>query len=241
MSEQIRPAKLGRVATFAGRSLEVLRDMILDGTLAPGERLNEVQLSQALGISRGPLREAIQRLASEGLVEAVTHRGAYVRSFSANELTEFYELRIALETHAVRLAARQTPQERIDELNQLLDNTESSMGQDAAATYPADQDFHAQLAGLAAKPPLLNALTEVGRKIQLARARSAHQPRRARTALDEHRAIVAALSSRDGDHAAALLEAHLVSSLNNASAVLCADEISSGQEVPVAQSAANPS
>ena len=228
MTEQIRPAKLGRSATFAGRSLEVLRDMVLDGTLPPGERLNEVQLSQALGISRGPLREAIQRLASEGLVEAVTHRGAYVRSFSPNELADFYELRIALETHAVRVAARQAPAESIAELNQLLDETESSMDVDSTGAYPADQDFHARLARLAAKPPLMNALTEIDRKIQLARARSAHQPRRARTALDEHRAIVAALSARDGDKAATLIEAHLESSLNNALAVLQADEAQNG-------------
>ncbi|WP_433502622.1 GntR family transcriptional regulator [Pseudonocardia halophobica] len=224
MTEQNRPAKLGPVATFAGRSLEVLRDMILDGTLSPGERLNEVHLSQALGISRGPLREAIQRLASEGLVEAVTHRGVYVRSFSARELSDFYELRIALETHAVRLAARYAPQERIDELGRMLDDTESSMGSDATGSYPADPDFHARLARLAASPPLIQALTDVGRKIQLARARSAHQPRRARTALDEHRTIVAALDDRDGDHAASLLEAHLSSSLNSALAVLRAAE-----------------
>jgi DNA-binding GntR family transcriptional regulator len=224
VTEQNRPAKLGPVATFAGRSLEVLRDMILDGTLAPGERLNEVHLSQALGISRGPLREAIQRLASEGLVEAVTHRGVYVRSFSARELSDFYELRIALETHAVRLAARYAPQERIDEVGRMLDDTESSMGPDSTGSYPADPDFHARLVRLAANPPLIQALTDVGRKIQLARARSAHQPRRARTALDEHRTIVAALADRDGDHAATLLEAHLASSLNNALAVLRAAE-----------------
>jgi DNA-binding GntR family transcriptional regulator len=196
--------------------------MILDGSLEPGERLNEVHLSQALGISRGPLREAIQRLASEGLVEAVTHRGVYVRSFSSGELADFYELRIALEGHAVRLAARHAPAERIAELDRLLDETESSM--DATGPYPADQDFHDRLARLAAHQPLLDALTGVGRKICLARARSAHQPRRARTALDEHRAIVAALAERDGEHAAALLEAHLTSSLDNALAVLRAAE-----------------
>jgi DNA-binding GntR family transcriptional regulator len=222
VTEQSRPAKLGRVATFAGRSHEVLRDMILDGTLSPGERLNEVHLSQALGISRGPLREAIQRLASEGLVEAVTHRGVYVRSFSSRELSDFYQLRIALETHAVRLAARHGARERIAALDRLLDETESSM--DLSGPYPDDHDFHARLAGLAASPPLVEALADVGRKIRLARARSAQQPRRARTALDEHRAIVAALVERDGEHAAALLEAHLTSSLDNALAVLRAAE-----------------
>jgi DNA-binding GntR family transcriptional regulator len=224
VSEQSRPPKLGRVATYAGRSLEVLRGMILDGTLAPAERLNEVHLSQALGISRGPLREAIQRLASEGLVEAVPHRGVYVRSFSARELSDLYELRIALETHAVRLAARYAPQQRIDELGSMLDETESSMGVHATGAYPEDPDFHARLARLAANPPLIEALTDVGRKIRLARARSAHQPRRARTALDEHREILAALVGRDGEGAAAKLEAHLTSSLNNALAVLRAAE-----------------
>jgi DNA-binding GntR family transcriptional regulator len=221
VSEQSRPSKLGPVETFAGRSLEVLRGMILDGTLSPGERLNEVHLSQALGISRGPLREAIQRLSSEGLVEAVTHRGVYVRSFSARELSDFYELRIALEAHAVRLAARYAPQERIDELTAMLDETETSMGTGA---YPADHDFHERVARLAANPPLLAALTDVGRKIRLARTRSAYQPRRARVALDEHRDIVTALAERDGERAATVLEAHLTSSLTNALALLKAAE-----------------
>jgi DNA-binding GntR family transcriptional regulator len=98
------------------------------------------------------------------------------------------------------------------------------MGTDAAGAYPADPDLHARLVRLAANAPLTEALTDVGRKIRLARARSAHQPRRARTALDEHRAIVAALAARDGDRAATLLEAHLTSSLNNALAVLRATE-----------------
>lgn len=228
MSEQTRPDKLGRMATYARRSLEVLRDMILDGTLSPGERLNEVHLSQALGVSRGPVREAIQQLASEGLVEAITHRGVFVRSFSARELSDFYELRIALETHAARLAARYAPQDRLDELGGMLDETESSMGQDTLGAYPDQPDFHARLVRLAANPPLWEALTDVERKIRLARARSAHQPRRARTALDEHRAIVVALADRDGDHAAALLEAHLTSALNSALAVLRAAETPEG-------------
>ncbi|KID30801.1 transcriptional regulator [Prauserella sp. Am3] len=222
MSEQRQPTKLGRMATYADRSLEVLREMILDGTLAAGDRLNEVHLSQALGISRGPVREAIKRLASEGLVEAVTHRGVYVRSFSGSELSALYELRIALETHAARLAARYAPEERIVELNHVLDDTEATMSPDAA--YPSSPDFHARLAQLATSAPLQQSLTEVGMKIQLARARSAHQPQRARTALDEHKAIAVALAERDGDLAARLLEEHLTSSLNNALAVLRAAE-----------------
>lgn len=222
MSEQTQPTKLGRMATYADRSHEVLREMILDGTVAAGDRLNEVHLSQALGVSRGPVREAIKRLASEGLVEAVTHRGVYVRSFSGSELSALYELRIALETHAARLAARYAPQEGIAELSRMLNETEATMSSEAA--YPSSPDFHARVAQLAANAPLLQSLTDVSMKIQLARARSAHQPQRARTALDEHRDIAAALADRDGDQAAALLEKHLTSSLNNALAVLRAAE-----------------
>src|SRR6266849_3470977 len=81
--------------TFSGRAVNVLREMVLSGRLRAGERLNEVELANALRISRGPLREAIQRLRSEGLLTAVSGRGAFVRSFSDDELRELYEVRIA--------------------------------------------------------------------------------------------------------------------------------------------------
>src|SRR5689334_20810820 len=87
-------------------------------------------------------------------VRCPSRRGVYVRSFSSRELSDFYQLRIALETHAVRLAARHAPRERIDELARLLDETESSM--DLSGPYPADHDFHARLARLAASPPLVD-------------------------------------------------------------------------------------
>src|SRR4051794_27841584 len=96
--------RLAREDTFVNRTEEVLRERILDGTIRPGERLNEVTLAAALGISRGPLREAIQRLTSEGLLTVISHRGAFVRTFSRAEVVELYELRAALELHAVRLA-----------------------------------------------------------------------------------------------------------------------------------------
>src|SRR5690606_30262469 len=213
-----------RSGTYADKSLVVLRQIILDRELAPGQLLNTVHLSQALRISRLPMREIILRLAAKRLRQSVSQRGVYVRSLSSRVLCDFSQMLIALETHAVRLAARDAPQDRIDELGDMLDETEHTRDDDTAGAYPADPDFHARLARLAANPPLLQALTEVGRKIKLARARSAHQPQRARTALEEHREILAALSKRDGDKAAALLESHLTSSLNNALAVLRASE-----------------
>src|SRR6266545_1550547 len=81
-----------------------LREEILAGGLRPGTELAEVALSEQLGVSRGPIREAIGRLASEGLVTVRPRRGAVVRSVSKEEFLELYQVREALELMAVRLA-----------------------------------------------------------------------------------------------------------------------------------------
>ena len=93
---------LARDATFSQQTEVALREMILAGEIAPGERINEVALAGELGISRGPLREAIQRLVSGGLLTVISHRGAFVRTFTPGEIVDLYGLRSALELHAVR-------------------------------------------------------------------------------------------------------------------------------------------
>lgn len=205
-----------RTDTYADRSLEVLRGMVLDGTLLPGQRLNEVGLSRALGISRGPLREAIQRLASDGLLNVVAHRGAYVRTFDAQELKDLYELRIALETHAVRLAVRRADTEDLRDLDELLRATEELLISDADTAYPSELDFHRRVVALADNQPLQRAFEDANNQIQLARSRSARQPRRARDACSEHREVLRALAAGDGDQSARLLTEHLDHSLHNA-------------------------
>jgi len=75
--------QLSREGTFVQRTEAIVREKILDGSILPGMKLNEVALASALGISRGPLREAIQHLAGEGLVTIVSHRGSFVRTFEA--------------------------------------------------------------------------------------------------------------------------------------------------------------
>lgn len=220
MSEGAVPTPLDRADTFAGRSVEVLRGMILDGSLPAGDRLNEVQLSTSLGISRGPLREAIQRLASEGLVEMVTHRGSFVRSFTPGELTDLYELRIALEKHAVRLVAERGLPADLAPLTAMLGATDQLMADDEQKAYPSELDFHAQLVGLAGNEPILRAAVRVGQQIQMARARSARQPERARDALREHHEILDAIAAGDGETAATLMHEHLRRSLDSALAVL---------------------
>jgi DNA-binding GntR family transcriptional regulator len=196
-----RPAR-----SLAAQASDALRDLILRGLLTPGQRLNEVELAAALGISRAPLREGMQRLTSEGLLTIV----------SADELLDLYELRIALETHAARAAAERAGAEQLSELSRLLDTTEAMLTDSGAAGYPEDLDFHEQLVRLPGNDRLVDAAIAVHQQIQLARLRSGHLPDRARDALDEHRQVVECLGRRDGDGAARLLKQHLESSLANA-------------------------
>lgn len=204
------------VAEFAEAAL---RSMALSGQLVPGKRINEVAIANSLGISRGPLREAIQRLATEGLLSIVRHKGAYVRTVSDGELEELYELRILLETFAVRAVIAKSGADELAELSTLVQRTREILDEDATA-YPTELDFHLQLVALARQPVLQRAVRDVHSAIHLARARSAHDPDRARAALDEHGRILAAVVARDAECATALLEQHLRTSLRNARALL---------------------
>jgi DNA-binding GntR family transcriptional regulator len=99
--------------TLRGQAYDILRRQLLSGELRPGERVNEVVMAAQLGISRGPLREAIRNLEQEGLLTAAPHRGTFVRQLTQEEAAELQEVRLALETAAAcRLAQRFTPEAR---------------------------------------------------------------------------------------------------------------------------------
>src|SRR5438445_13757943 len=109
MTSETSSSKTGRRArlenvTLWQRVYEYLREEILSERLQPGTELQEVALSEELGVSRGPIREAIGRLAAEGLVTVRPRRGALVRSLAKHEFAELYQVREALDMMAVRLA-----------------------------------------------------------------------------------------------------------------------------------------
>src|SRR3989441_8289665 len=140
-----RPALLENL-TLWQRVYEYLREEILSERLQPGTELQEVALSEELGVSRGPIREAIGRLAAEGLVTVRPRRGALVRSLSKDEFLELYQVREALEMMAVRLAV---PKLQASDLGQLGERI-GSMRRHArrggvAKVFEAKVGFHARL------------------------------------------------------------------------------------------------
>lgn len=212
--------RLERNGTFSRRTEAVIREMILDGSLAPGDRINEVELAGELGISRGPLREAIQRLAGEGLLTVISHRGAFVRTFEPREIVELYELRAALELHAIRLLTERASDDGRTDVEAVLASTRDGMPTPKGHAYPAEPDFHQRLVMLVDNQALLRSWLEVHRQLSLVRTRSGQEPLRDRASGLEHDDIVAVLSKRDGERAVALMRTHLTHAMHHALAVL---------------------
>lgn len=219
LRSDIRPIG-GTKRTYAGLAEQRLREMVLDGHLAPGARVNEVEIAAALKISRGPVREGIQRLVAQGLLARRDHYGSYVREFDEIELEHLYEVRIALETRAVRVAATKTTKEQVASLAQLLSATGRRMGRADPKPYPSDLDFHRGLAALSNNPALIEMHSHALQQVELARSRSARDPDRARAAFTEHKEIVSALVAGDSRLAEETLERHLWDSYRNAVALL---------------------
>ncbi|MDT5175989.1 MAG: hypothetical protein QOJ95_187 [Mycobacterium sp.] len=140
-----KQVSLGRVEqrTTPGSVAEVLRSAILDGTLAQGSQLREIHLSEDLGVSRGPLREALAMLVDEGLVVKIAYRGAFVAEVNAEGMAEIASLRKRLEPFAIELAIpKLTGTNRIKVTRALEDMAIGAENNDATATIDAHMAFH---------------------------------------------------------------------------------------------------
>jgi DNA-binding GntR family transcriptional regulator len=188
---------------------ELLQTRIISGVLPAGSRLNETELAQELDVSRGPIREAIQHLASDGLVVMEPHRGAYVRSLTHEDVAEIHEMRVALETHAARLAAHNRSPHFLRRLDKLLAETQSIIESSDDAHYPPHLDLHRAVISGCGVPRLERELGGIHKELALARARSGWHTPRAKAALSEHRDIVRAISKGDEQAAAAAMHHHL--------------------------------
>ncbi|WBV45119.1 GntR family transcriptional regulator [Pseudoroseomonas cervicalis] len=202
--------QLLRTASLTSVVREELERMILDGRAAAGSRLNEQALAARLGVSRGPVREAIRGLEHQGLVITVVNQGSYVRKLSAEEALELYDLRALLTGEVCATLATTRPAAAEARLAALVAAMEAAAAQDDAPGYYAlNIEFHAALFehGAGARAQRIHA--DLGKELTLFRRRALVQPEKMRESNAEHAAILAAL--RAGDAAAARLagEAHI--------------------------------
>jgi DNA-binding GntR family transcriptional regulator len=223
-----------RSLTSAERALAALREQILGGELPPGARLGEVELAERLGVSRTPVREALTRLAAEGLVEITPNRGARVTTWTVAELEGVFDLRSSLEPQLTAYAVpRATPGDiaELDELARLMVRVgRPGRQQNLDALVPLNRAFHDKLVALADHPSLAGALAGAIHPPIVLRNFHTYDEASLQRSLAHHVEIVAALRARDPEWAKAVMAAHI----RNARAVMVR---AAGEQAPRAEEA----
>ncbi len=202
-------APIARV-TLHEEVLTRLRDMIIDGSLQPGSRINEVQAGASLGVSRTPLREAIKTLASEGLVEIVPARGAVVRRFGERDVFHILEVLKSLEQTAAHLLCREASDEELAALTELH---EEMMGlyrsRDRLPYFKCNQQIHSGIVRASGNPVLAETHDQLQSRIKRVRFVGNETQDRWAGAVAEHEEMCAAWKRRDGARLAAIVGLHL--------------------------------
>lgn len=199
-----------RTRSLASLVAQEIERLILSGALAAGERLNEQALAARLGVSRGPVREAVRGLERSGLVVAVRNQGSFVRQVSAEEALEIYDLRAAITGLACARLAETATAAQLGELRALVRRMEAARRADApAAYYAANLAFHDALLAHGAGPRARRLYAELGKELHLYRRRALVEPGNMRESNAEHAAILRAIAARDPAAARAAGEAHI--------------------------------
>jgi len=179
-----------------------LRDEIVNQKLKPGDTLNTVELSERLGVSRTPIREALNRLISIGLVEESPHKSCYVKQLSIEEVIEIYCIRAALSGVAARLATNNISEESLQKLINLCDEMEKiEYFESPRAMLAKNQEFHNIILAASKSPKLENLLQQYYQLSEHYRALALEFPDSYRQVCKEHRRIAEAMCSRDMEKA----------------------------------------
>ncbi len=215
MSEPDTVAGLGPVVQESTPALiaRALRRAISDGTFGPGDQLGEASLARSLGVGRGPLREAMQRLTQEGLLVSHRNRGLFVPDLTPEEVSDMYLLRTTVETAAldrVLDAGADAAAETADALDSAVDTMAALADEPrSAAMVAADLDFHHALVEAARSPRLSRVHETVLVETSMCLHAMSGTYEDAESRLAEHRAIAAAVRAGDAGLARALLVEHM--------------------------------
>ncbi len=185
-----------------------LRDAIWEGRIARGERVREEEIARSLGVSRTPVREALQRLQRRGLLVTGPGRGLIVAELSKREVIELYAMREILEGSAARFAAQRATTPEIDMLYR-LQRALAEAGSDALLLVKLNRRFHQAIYDAAHNQYLTQTLDTLHDSMALLHSTTFRAPKRRRESDEEHRQIVAAIEQHDADAAEAIAREHI--------------------------------
>lgn len=230
--KNVAPTPIPRT-TLASMVGERIRANILDGDLVPGSQLNEVELAESFGVSRGPVREAIQRLVQEGLLHSKPHRGVFLPELDGADIDDIYLAREALETAAIRritgTTRAVTSYKSLDRIVRAMETAEKS--DDWRTVVSRDLDFHTALVAAAESPRLERMFATVVSETQLclvmltdAYDQREDLIRRRDDLVEEHREILELVRASDVEAAVAVLKKHFEGAIGTLSQRTKADD-----------------
>jgi DNA-binding GntR family transcriptional regulator len=198
------------------RAFRQIQNDILNGVYEPGESLIETKLSEELGVSRTPVREALRQLELEGLVESVPNKGVTVKGVSPKDIQDIYTIRMLIEGLAARWAAEKVTPEEIEELKEAVELEEFfTTKKDYGRLLKLDTRFHDIIFKASKSMPLMHTLSTFHHYVQRARKVSMSSPKRAMEVLKEHKAIMQAIIDGDADRAEKLTTEHVRNASKN--------------------------
>lgn len=197
-------------SSLGERAYEYVRDEILRGNLTVGSVVAEGAVADSLGVSKTPVRQALQLLRREGLLEVGPRRQMIVRALSAEQRQEILDVRIALESLAVQRACERLTVEDVDYLHLMLRQQRRAVIAGAEEQFiELDEEFHLQIARAAGLPTVERFLRQLRGFVRIIRLGSTRSPGYLFAVWEEHSAIVEALETRKPGQAVKTLRAHL--------------------------------
>jgi DNA-binding GntR family transcriptional regulator len=209
--DNFSPSPMELRSTLRKDVAEVLRQAIIDGSLPSGAELNQAQIAEKLGISRGPVREALGQLEQEGLIRNVPYKGVYVTELTDKYIEELYSIRSVLEIFALTRGMERFKSENLEHMRQIVDEMRKmAQAQDAEQLVNLDLQFHQYIVENADHELLMHLwkLLEIGVR------RCLHQRHQIYRSLDEvigsHPALVEAIIDNNEELAGQILHDHII-------------------------------
>jgi len=196
--------------TYHIQIADMLRDMIMTGKLQEGDKVNETDLCNTMGISKTPLREALRVLSVEGLIRLVPHRGAFVTKPTFEEIAEMFAVMSLLEGFCARTACEKMNKRDFSRLEKLHSRLEENFERQHQEAYiRINNQYHALVQEIAGNRTLNQIVDGLRKKILLYRFQSLNLPGRFEASIREHRELLEAFRNRDHRKAESLMRQHL--------------------------------
>jgi len=197
-------------SSFSDKVYSAILELLINHRIKPGEKLNEKSIAELLHVSRTPVREALRRLASDGLVDFFPRRGVFAKAITSQDIRELYEIRRCLEVHAARQAIGNIPEERIEEIDGLIERCHRKDGAEfIEAELELDREIHRTISMFCRNSRLRHLLETLDHLAKFMRVIHSGREDVVRENFREHENIWRAMTAGEEERMVKLLEEHL--------------------------------